>query len=133
MVGPEENEMGVEIGMELGVGVVLLTEQLAGPSASGVKIEEDQLVLGFRLGDGLVERSFEPGLGRGCGCEDEHHGKAESFFHSVSPLGQARVNLFTLYYIIRRIVGKGYSLDSISILFSKSSRGKKIRTAPAAE
>jgi hypothetical protein len=119
VVGPKEDEMGVEIRMELGVGVVLLTEQLADPSAPAVEIDEDQLILGLRLGDGLVERSFEPGLGRGYGCEDEHHGKAESFFHSVSPLGQARVNLFTLYYIIRRIVGKGYSLDSISILSNR--------------
>jgi hypothetical protein len=68
-VGAVEDEIRVEERLEFGIAVELLTQQFTGPSARGVKIEKDELVFGFGLGHRLVKRSFEPGLGRGCGCE----------------------------------------------------------------
>jgi len=64
-IGPGEDEIAVEEGFELGVGVKLLTQQYAAPSASAEEVEQDQLVFGLGFGDRVVQGPFEPGLGRG--------------------------------------------------------------------
>ena len=53
--GPEEDEILVQEGVELGVVVELLTEQFAAPSGVGVEVDENQLVLDLGLGDCLVQ------------------------------------------------------------------------------
>jgi hypothetical protein len=76
--------MTVEIWLEFRVGIILLAEQLACPSASAVEVEENQLVLGFSLGHGLVQGSFEPVLGQSERGQDEDKRKDEKFFHWIS-------------------------------------------------
>jgi hypothetical protein len=80
-VGPEEDEMGIEIRLEFRVGVILLTEQFAGSSATAVEIDEDQLVLGFGLGHRLLQGPLEPVLSGGGGGQDENRSEDERFFH----------------------------------------------------
>lgn len=75
--------MIVEISAELGVCVVLLTEQLARPSASAVEVEENQLVLGFGFGHGLVQGPFEPVLGRSERGQDEDKSNDEESLHLI--------------------------------------------------
>jgi hypothetical protein len=72
-VGAEEDEMGVQEILEFRIGVKLLTQQSAAPSAAGVEIDEDELVLGLGFGHGLVQRAVEPALGRSGGSEDKDH------------------------------------------------------------
>jgi len=55
--------MSIEIILEIFVFKVLLTQQYAARSARGEKVQENLLVLGFRLGDRLVKSPFEPILG----------------------------------------------------------------------
>jgi hypothetical protein len=84
---PVENEF---IGEKRGVFrilVVLLTQQYAAPSAArGEEVEEEELSLGFGLGQGLVERAREPSdLGRenrGREKEKEKEGDDRRFFHA---------------------------------------------------
>jgi hypothetical protein len=67
--GPDQDEIFIQKILKLGIGVKLLTQQDAGPSASGVEIDDDELVFGFGFGDGLIHRAREPILGGG------HHGE----------------------------------------------------------
>jgi hypothetical protein len=81
-VGPQEDEILVQEILELGVAVVLLTQQYAAPSATAVEVDQDQLVLALGLGHGLVQGALEPGLGGRQRSEDKHHDKeGEMFFH----------------------------------------------------
>jgi hypothetical protein len=79
---PEEDEILVQESVELGIVVKLLTEQFAGPSGVGVKVDEDQLVLDLGFGNGLVQGALEPVLRRSHGGEDKHHEQEKCFFHS---------------------------------------------------
>jgi hypothetical protein len=71
--GAIEDEIVFEELLVDGVGIVLLDQQFAGPSAAFLEeIEEQELVLGFCFGQGVFDRSGEPDLavGRG-GRQDE--------------------------------------------------------------
>ena len=81
VVSQNEDEVLVEKGMKLGVMVKLLTQQSATASAAAVEINEDELVLAFGLGHGLVQRTVEPILGRSGGGENEQERKGKGFFH----------------------------------------------------
>ena len=65
--GAIENEIVVEILSELGIVVILLTQQYAAPSATrGEEVQEEELARGLGLGQGVVHRAFQPdGLGLG--------------------------------------------------------------------
>jgi hypothetical protein len=69
---PEQDEIGVQEVLELGIFIELLTQQFATPSGVRIKINEDQLVIALGLGHGFVQGSLEPALGRGQGGEDKH-------------------------------------------------------------
>jgi hypothetical protein len=82
-VSAVEDEVLLEEFLVGGVGIILLDQQFAGPSAAFlVEIEEQELVVGLRLGQGLLDRPGEPGLAEGGG---GRHGKGENqsagFFH----------------------------------------------------
>ena len=64
VLGPDEDEIRVQEILELGIGVNLLTQQDAAPSATRVEIEKDELLFRLGLRDGLVDRPREPVLGR---------------------------------------------------------------------
>jgi len=68
-----------------GVVVILLTQQCTAPSAArGEEIQQQQLPLGFRLGQGVVDRAREPSLGREKGGgEKKYESKCENFFHET--------------------------------------------------
>jgi hypothetical protein len=84
-VGQNEDEILVEEGMELGVAVKLLDQQSAVSSATAVEVDEDELVLAFGLGHGLLQRAVEPVLGRSGGRENEKERQDEGFFHFDLP------------------------------------------------
>jgi hypothetical protein len=71
-VSPEEDEILVQEILELGILVKLLTQQSAAPSTTRVEVEEDEFVFGLGLGHGLVERAFEPVLGRSARDDEEN-------------------------------------------------------------
>jgi hypothetical protein len=53
----------------------LLAEQFAAPSGVGAEVEEQELILGLGLAEGLVERSLEhDALGRSRGGQSERRG-----------------------------------------------------------
>jgi hypothetical protein len=79
IIGQKDDEILVEEGMKLGVLVKLLTQQSAASSATAVKIDDDQLVLGPGFGHGLVQRSLEPVLGRSGGGEDKQRANSQCF------------------------------------------------------
>jgi hypothetical protein len=103
--------MTVEIWLELRVGVVLLTEQLAGPSASAVEIDENQLVLGFGFGHGLVQGSLEPVLGRSERGQDEDKRKDEESFHFILSSAMILSEIIRPHYYIRDSIEKGYPIS----------------------
>jgi hypothetical protein len=80
-IGPEEDEILVLEGVELGVFVELLAEQLAAPSATAVEVDNHQLVLELGLGYGLVQAALEPALSGGEGGENEHESRRQRFSH----------------------------------------------------
>jgi hypothetical protein len=53
--------------MKLGIVVKLLTQQYAAPSATRIKIDQDQLAFAFGLGHSLFHCSFKPNLAGGQG------------------------------------------------------------------
>jgi len=55
----QDEIVGQEV-LELGVVVKLLTQQFTARSGVGGKIEEEGLVIGFGLGERLVQGSLEP-------------------------------------------------------------------------
>jgi hypothetical protein len=67
------------------VVVVLLTQQYTAPSAARSKeIQQQQLPLGLRLGQGVVDRAREPSLGREKGGKKKkHESKCENSFHET--------------------------------------------------
>jgi hypothetical protein len=69
---PEQDEIGVQEVLELGIIIELLTQQFTAPSGVRIKINEDQLVIDLGLGHRFVQGSLEPALGRGQGGEDKH-------------------------------------------------------------
>jgi len=75
--------MIIEIWLEFDVGIILLTEQPARPSASAVEVKENQLVLGFSLGHGLVQGPFKPVLGRSERGQDEDKRSDEESLHWI--------------------------------------------------
>ncbi|MGZ5555262.1 MAG: hypothetical protein ACXW3H_05840, partial [Candidatus Aminicenantales bacterium] len=54
----------VEVILELGIIVELLTQQFTASSRVGIKIHQDQFILAFGFGHGLVQRALELDLGR---------------------------------------------------------------------
>jgi len=85
--GAVEDEVVFDELLVNGVGVILLDQQLAGPSAAFLEeIEEQELVLGFRLGQGVLDRPCEPilAVGRG-GRHGEGERQRQGFFHSRPP------------------------------------------------
>jgi len=73
--GAVEDEVVLDELFVNGVGVILLNQQLAGPSAAFLEeIEEQELVLGFRLVQGVLDRPCEPVLAVG---RRGRHGEGE--------------------------------------------------------
>jgi hypothetical protein len=103
--------MRVEIFLELGVGVVLLTEQLAGPSASAVEIDENQLVLGFGFGHGLVQGSLKPVLGRSERGQDKDKRSDLESLHWILSSDLIRGGIIRPHDIIRGALEKGYLIS----------------------
>jgi hypothetical protein len=67
------------------VAVILLTQQYTAPSAArGEEIQQQQLPLGLRLGQGVVDRARKPSLGREKGGgEKQNERKDKNFFHET--------------------------------------------------
>jgi hypothetical protein len=67
------------------VAVILLTQQYTAPSAArGEEIQQQQLPLGLRLGQGVVDRARKPSLGREKGGgEKQNERKGKNFFHET--------------------------------------------------
>jgi hypothetical protein len=80
-IGPEEDEILVLEGVELGVFVELLAEQLAAPSTTAEEIDDHQLVLELGLSHGLVQAALKPALGGGERGENEHESQRKRFSH----------------------------------------------------
>jgi hypothetical protein len=74
----QDEILGQEV-LELGVVVKLLTQQFTAPSGIGGKIEEEGLVIGFGLGERLIQGPIEPHgvLGERRGGEHKHDGQDE--------------------------------------------------------
>jgi hypothetical protein len=82
--GAIEDEVILDELLVDGVGIVLLDQQFAGPSAAFLEeIEEQELVLGFCFGQGVFDRSGEPGLavGRGDRKDEDEGQQRDGFFH----------------------------------------------------
>jgi hypothetical protein len=62
IVRPEKDEIAIEKILEFFVFVKLLIQQCAGPSTIREKIDQDQLILGFCLEQGIIDRALEPVL-----------------------------------------------------------------------
>jgi hypothetical protein len=82
-IGAVEDEVIFEELLVFRLGIILLDQQLAGPSAAFlVEVEEQELVLRLGLGQGVLERSGEPGLAVGRrGRYGEGERQYKSFFH----------------------------------------------------
>jgi hypothetical protein len=82
---PVENKMIVQELSVFRVVVVLLAQQYTAPSAArGEEIQQQQLPLGLRLGQGIVDRAREPSLGREKGGgEKQNKRKGKNFFHET--------------------------------------------------
>jgi hypothetical protein len=67
------------------VVVILLTQQYTTPSAArDEEIQQQQLALGFRLGQGVVDRAREPSLSREQGGkEKKYESNCKNFFHET--------------------------------------------------
>jgi hypothetical protein len=79
--GADEDEILVQEILEFGIGVDLLTQQDAAPSASRIEIDEDEFAFGIGLGDGLIDRAGEPLLSESCGRnESDNKGRNENSF-----------------------------------------------------
>lgn len=82
--GPVQDEVFLEIFRELRLAVILLTQQFAASSAArGEEIQEEELSLGFGPGQGIIDRTREPGLGGNHGREEQDADESESFFHVI--------------------------------------------------
>jgi hypothetical protein len=82
--GAVDDDVGVEEIGVFGVFVELLDQQFAAPSATREKVDEDELVVLFGLGQRLVEgaRQDVGRLGRGEGRHEEDAGDGGHFFHA---------------------------------------------------
>jgi hypothetical protein len=78
----QDEILGQEV-LELRVVVKLLTQQFTAPSSVGGKIEEKGLVIGFGLGERLVQGPLEPHriLGERQRGDHKHHQEEKCFFH----------------------------------------------------
>lgn len=68
-IGAEDDEIGIQEFLKLGIFKKLLTQQSTGPSATRVKIDENQLFFTLRFGQGLIESSLKPDLSESRGGE----------------------------------------------------------------
>jgi len=85
--GPVEDKILFNKLAELGIAVILLTQQFAAPSAAGrEKVQKKELSLGFGLRQSIVDRACHPGLGGKDRREDQEADENERFFHFDTPL-----------------------------------------------
>jgi len=82
--GAVDDKIVVEKIGVLGIVVELLNQQFTGPSATREKIDEDELVFLFGLGQRLVEGATQDlcRLGRGERGDEEQAGDRSQLFHS---------------------------------------------------
>jgi hypothetical protein len=118
--GPVEDEIVFQELLVGGVGVILLNQQLAGPSAAFlVEIEEQEFALRLGLGQSFVERSGQPGLalGRGGG-QGEGERELDGFSHLDLLVSGAEVGTIPL-------LDPKYSpcVSSLSTAFRTVARG----------
>jgi hypothetical protein len=110
-----EDEVVFEELLVSGVGIVLLDQQFAGPSAAFLEeIEQQELVLGLRLGQGVLDRAGEPGLAEGRGGrkgEDEDQ-RGRSFHLDLLGSGIANPFVFSSIGPVRGPVNRVRSLTS---------------------
>jgi len=98
-IGEKKDKVGVQEFLEFRIGEELLTQQSAAPSASRMKIDEDEFVLGLGLGHGLIKSALEPVLSPGGGGKEKPDGQSERFFHAESPSLKTKQSLQPLTFI----------------------------------
>jgi hypothetical protein len=79
--GTDEDKILVQEILEFGIGVDLLTQQDAAPSASRIEINENEFAFGIGLGDGLIDGAGEPLLSESGGRnKSDNKGRNENSF-----------------------------------------------------